>query len=805
MILHYITIALRNLARQKLSAFINVLGLSIGLACFSLFLLYAAHEFSFDHFHVQRNQIYRVYDWWKFPERAGFQPSSVTPIGPAMKHDLSDVEEFVRVAGRGTRLVRTGSTMLPAQLTYADPQMLSVFTFPLIRGDATTALHDPNSIVLTRTTALKLFGQMDVVGKEIEIREGDTYVPFVVTGVAEDIPSNSTLRFEMLGSIERLLSTPIGKESANNWSMTIGISVFVKLHAGSNLMHEPERLAAFRRQYLPDEGVSLKKEGLWDGRGDIPSGYGLQPLTDVHTNTAIDRSASDPTNIWMLIAIAGGVLVIACINFVILSVGHSAGRAREVGVRKIVGGQRKQLILQFLAESMVLTLIAAVVSMGIAQALLPFFNELSGRTLTFSLHHYPGIIAMMLATIVLTGLFAGSYPALVLSAFKPVVVLKSKIRFAGSNLFTRSLVTFQFIISAMLILVTIVIVQQLSFMRSKNLGFEKENIVMVSAQDSDSYEGFRRMLDSHTAVVGITAAGIGMGDGEGQMGRAYEFVSGRSVVIEYPVDANFLQVMDMELIAGRNFNPHLTADTLTSVIVNETLVAQALTTTPQQALGIEIKSARGDQAPKMIIGVVKDFHYEALSRHVRPQLFLQSADFKPSRYFVRLRSASPENIALLESAWKQVAPDLPFTYSFVDEKFDAFYKSEERWARIIGWAGNISILLACMGLFGLISLAAVNRTREIGIRRVLGASVMGITRLLCREFVILVLVAITVAGPIAWHLMHNWLDRFAYHIELSWLTFALTGSLVLLIAVLTVTWQAVKAALTDPVQSLRVE
>ena len=803
MIFHYITIALRNLERQKMSAFINVLGLSLGLACFSLFLLYAVHEFSYDRFHEKGANIYRVYEWWKFTEREGSAGSSATPIGPAMKSDLADVENFVRIQGPGESLVRVDGKMQSAKLTFADPQILSVFTFPLIAGDASRALDDPNNIVLTRSKALQFFGTTDVIGKQLEIRENGQYKPFIVTAVAEDVPANSTIRFDMLGSFDRVLNTTWGQESASSWTMTIGISVYVLLHPGSNLMNEPERLAAFRKTYFPNEGADLKKERLWDGRGEIPSNYGLQPLADVHTDITIDRGASDPKKIWMLIGISGGVLAIACINFIVLSIGRSAGRSREVGVRKISGSRRKQLISQFLSESMLLTLCSALLGLGIAQVLLPFFNEVSGRSLTLSFGEYPEMIGLLLATIIVTGVLAGSYPALVLSGLKPVEALKNKVRLAGSNLFTKSLVTFQFVLSVALIIATVVIIRQLSFMHTKDLGFQKEHVVAVAAQGAD-YKLFRQLIESHTAVNAITASSIGLGAGEGQMGGRCDLNGRQETVIEYPVEANFLEVMGMKLVVGRNFNADLTSDTVNAVIVNETLV-RALNTTPEKALGMQVPSFRKDSPPKTIIGVVRDFHYEALTRNVRPQWFVQPVEFKPSSFFVKLKAGHPEGLELVQSAWKKVAPDLPFRYSFLDEKFDAFYKAEERWGSIIGMAGNICIFLACLGLFGLASLTTANRTKEVGIRKVLGASVVSIARLLCHDFAILVLIAIVIASPLAWYAMDKWLAQFAYKIELSWLTFALTGLAALTIAVLTVGVQALKAALADPVRSLRSE
>jgi putative ABC transport system permease protein len=305
MLRHYLKLSFRNLERQKLSTLINILGLSIGVACFSLFVLYAVHEFNYDRFHAQAPNIYRVYDWWKFPGREGSEYSSATPIGPAMKNDLADVKDFVRFLGGGKPFVRVDGKLHSANVLFADPQVLSVFTFPLIAGDSRSALKDPNDIVLTRSTALQLFGDTEVVGRPLDIREDGRYQPFTVTAVVEDVPVNSTIRFDMLGNLERRLNTPMGKQSSNSWTMTIGISTYVLLHPGSTLMNEPERLAAFRRKYFPGEERDLKREGLWDGQGKSPSGFGLQRLAHVHTDVRNDPGAADPKKIWMLVGIAG--------------------------------------------------------------------------------------------------------------------------------------------------------------------------------------------------------------------------------------------------------------------------------------------------------------------------------------------------------------------------------------------------------------------------------------------------------------------------------------------------------------------
>lgn len=809
MLFHYIKIAWRNLARHQVLTFINVSGLSVGLACFSLFLLYAVHEFSYDRFHADAANLYRVYDWWDFEERSGREPSSCTPLGPAMKRDLADVEAFVRVQGGGEHLVRVGSQVTRIRVSFADTPFFSVFTFPLLSGNAKTVLQDHHAIVLTRSRALQLFGKTDVVGETVEIQNNDVYEPFVVSGVAEDVPANSTLDFDILGSFNYVLDTDDGRASMDNWHMTIGITVFVKLRPGSNLMHDAPRLASFRQKYFAKETVELKERGLWNGQGKVPAGYGLQPLTDMHTNVTIDPwGASSVRHVWILVSISAGVLVIACINFIILAIGRSAGRSKEVGVRKVIGGRRPQLVYQFLAESLLLSFFSALIGYGLAEALLPFFNILSGRALTFSFSQYPELGALLAGTVLMAGLLAGSYPALVLSGFKPVEALKSRIRLAGSNVFTKSLVTFQFGVSIALILATVVILQQLSFMQSRDLGLSQENVVAIRAEGADVlrvYPLFRSALQTNPAILGITGSAIGLGAGEGQMGRAYEMNGKVSGVIEYPVDANYLEVMDMQLIAGRNFNPAATSDTVTSIIVNEALVRNDLNTTPMKALDMQLRDPKGNKFVT-IIGVVRDFNFESLTRSVRSQMFSQPVSFKPSVFYVRLRSGDPsEGLALLETTWKHLAPDLPFNYSFLDDKFDAFYTSEQRWGRIVGWAGGISVFLACLGLFGLASLAVANRTKEIGIRKVLGASVGNVVALLSKDFVTLVLIALVLASPVTWYVMTGWLQTFAYRIALQGWVFVLTGVLVLAVALITTGLQSVKAAFMNPVDSLRSE
>jgi putative ABC transport system permease protein len=809
MLRHYIKIAIRNLARQKVLTGINVVGLSTGIACFSLFLLYAVHEFSYDRFHKNAGRIFRIVEWYQGPDREPNGEASVcTPVGPAMKRDFPDVEYAVRLKKRDC-FTKADNKVFHTTIMYADPSFFNVFSFPLLYGNTSSVLKEPNQAVITKEKALLLFGTTNVVGKRLDIKTDSAFEPFTISGIAENVPANSSVKFDVLASFDHIANTPMVVEGMHDWYMTIGMQAFVLLKPGSTLANDANRLALFRKKYLPNEEKEAEADAKKNNKPPSHTSFRLQPIRDIHTNPTIGGGV-DPKNIWILITIAAGVLLIACINFTTLAIGRSAGRAKEVGVRKVIGGQRRQLIGQFLSESLILSILSAFAGLILAYLLLPSFNRLSDRQLNFSFSRFPELIWLLTGLTLLTGLLAGSYPALVLSGFRPIEVLKSKIRVGGSNLFTKSLVTLQFVLSIGLIIATVIILQQVSFMRTKNIGFNKENVVMIIANglnDRKIYPLFKQAAESKNGISGITACEIGLGDNEGLMGSGYENNHGQiSGIIEYPVDHNFLPVMSIQLIAGRNFNPAFATDTINSVIVNEAVVHDVLGITPQEAIGKPLKLLRPFPKTKIIIGVTRNINFQQLTMHVSPQLFYQPASLDARRFFVRLQPGDPSHkLADLESIWKKLVPDDPFEYSFVDEKFDSFYKAEERWSTIVAWAGGISVFLACLGLFGLAALAAVNRTKEIGIRKVLGASVTQVAGLLSKGFVRLIFIAVVIASPLAWYFMNDWLQSYAYRIDINWWVFVLAGAFAFLIAVATVSYQAVKAALANPVKSLRTE
>lgn len=804
MLYNYLKSALRNLNKQKGIAFINLFGLSVGLACFILFLLYALNEFSFDSFHKDGKNIYRVY---RQREKDGKvengQVYMPMPLGPALRQDISGVANAIRFRdGWGENFVRVGNEVSRHPISFADANFFSVFSFPLKSGNLSTALQDLHSMVITEEMATALFGKADPMGKNIEVKIDETFENFTVTGVAYDIPVNSSIRFDLLGNFDFLGTTASGKSSVNNWKRS-GYSTFVQMQPGAPLPGK-QAMIAFRKKYYPQDPAKGKK------KEEALTWYEFQPLQDIHTNTHIEGGEVPPVEvgtIWILLGIAASVLLIACINFTTLSIGRSAGRAREVGVRKVIGGNRMNLVMQFMTEAFLLSLFSALISLLLVQLLLPYFNDLSGRKLHFSLAMYPALIWLLIGVVVVVAFVSGSYPALVLSRFRPIEVLKTKMRLAGANFFTRSLVTVQFVFSAGLIIATVIILQQLGFMRSKSPGFQKENVVMVDAEGMETqalYPLFRQALINQPGIAGVTGAELGLGEGTGWSISGFKYNNKDHEAFEYFVADDYLKVMGLQLLEGRDFDPTIADDTVRSIIVNEAMVRD-MGWTPENAVGQTIPGYT-EKITAVVIGVVKDFNFLSFSDGVKPQLFHRFASYRPMKFFVRVRPGNPSSsLANIESAWKKLAPGYPFRYVFVEESLDRFYKSEQKWSSIVGWAGGISIFLACLGLLGLTMLSVLNRMKEIGIRKVLGASVGSITALISKDFLKLVVIALVIAVPIASYFMNRWLENFAYRISISWTVFLMTALMSLLIAFITIGIQAVRAAMQNPVKSLRTE
>ncbi|HTR32067.1 MAG TPA: ABC transporter permease [Puia sp.] len=814
MLKSYLRIAIRNLQKQKGFAFINLAGLAVGIACFSLLILYVTNERSFDRFHRNAPNIYRLYTEWApiFGEReptqyTDFAGATNQPIGEAMKQDIPDVDATAQLElPWGVSLMRAENRVIRVEVGFAEGGLFTIFDFPLKYGSRTAVLRGANDVVLTESRANQLFGRDDVVGKTVDIQLGITYYTFTVSGVAYDPPDNSTIRFDVLASFGFLK----GKRGdafdiGNNWHPTV-VQTYVLLKPGSKLAGKPDVLDGFMRKYSPLSSMGdLTK--TWK-KSEMPVTLKLQPLLSIHTDSWFhgysftDYETIDPASTWILLGIAGGILLIACINFTTLAIGRSVARAKEVGLRKVVGAEKRQIIFQFLMEAIMLSAISAVFGLLLADLALPWFNQLAGRNLHFSFGEDYLQLAVIAGVALVAGILAGSYPALVLAHFNPVEVLKSKIRLGGSNLFTKSLVTFQFALSMALIGCTIIILQQTSFMIHKSPGFDKENVVVIDAGQLDPgkmFPLFRQALANRPEIAGVTSAAAGMGAGKDLLGYSDKGISAAINVI----DTGYVRVMGMHLLAGSMPGQSPIGDSIKPLLINETAM-RSFGWNLGNAVGKTFKPFQGGTG--LVAGVVQNFNFRPLGEAVRAQFFITSTDNGFVNFYVRIRPGDPSrSLALIESTWKALAPGVPLNYSFLDEDVNAYYRSEKNWSRIVAWAGGISVFLACLGLLGLAALTAVNRTKEIGIRKVLGASEAGVVLLVAKGFIQLVGVAFVIATPVAWMVMHRWLADYAERVSINWVIFVVVGLVTLALAMVAIGHQAIRAAMTSPVKALRTE
>lgn len=812
MIRHYLKIAVRNLARNKLFALINLLSLSIGLASFFLFLLYLVNETTYDRSNAHSKSIYRVYEWSKGQNGNEYTGDAglYLPLGPALQKDLPDIEQFCRIRNGAIAYLHAGDKKIKLPVMYADADLFELFPFPMRYGSPSTALHERNSVVLTRGNARILFGDEDPVGRTITITTDDRTDHFVVSGVTEDLPSNTSLAFDLLLNLDYYLSTPQGQAAGVSWNFS-GFENFVQLKAGSDLADHPERLVAIRKNYFPDEQAEMIKAGLWDGRGVPPVTFRLQPLTDIHIDTRIRGTGSHPAMdagaIWTLFGIITAILVIGCINFTTLAIGRSSKRSKEIGVRKIIGARRKTILFQFLTESFLLSCIAGAIALLLARWLLPAFNAIMGTRLTLSLFHYQALPWLFLGILVVSGLLAGVYPAFILSGLKILTILKNKVRFSGSNLFTRTLVTMQFVLSIGLIISAIVILQQLTYMRTMDIGFNKDNVVEIDAAGVDGHKAlplFKQLLAGQDDILGITSSA-------GKFGKNYNtsgfvFQGKHHAVVNFSAETNFAAVMGMHLIAGRMLQAHQPEDTVNSVIVNEAFVRE-LGLSDQAVLGMRLTAySRKPQYDPVVVGVVRDYNLFPVKERIVPTLFRQKSDFSPSTIYVRLRPGDPRPaLKALRSAWSQLPGDILFDYAFLDEALNTRYQQEIKLGDIVMWAAGICIFLGALGLGGLAFLSSENRLKELAIRKVFGGSGPALLFLVAKDHLRLVFVACIAATGLSWYFLHGWLENYAYRIHLSIWVFLATAAGVMAFTFVLLSATVVRVTFLHPAIVLKEE
>ncbi len=808
MLKNYFKIAVRNLLRQKVFSAINIFGLALGIACCILIALFVEHEWSFDKFHRHKDRLYRAIE---VERKVGgeenvmaFQP---LPLAPALETEFPEVEHAARVfTGGGT--VSYGEKSFAEDFVFTDPAFFEMFDFPLLRGNPATALADPKSVVITRRIAEKYFGDENPLGKQLSTKNWRTSVDVVVSGVAENPPSNSSIQFDFLLHITQY---PNYERNLNRWGFFNG-SVYVLLKSGTDGETLQSKTPAFVDKYWGEMRKGDQQEGRLAAGNDAVQ-LRFQPMTKIHLDTSINFSqetVSNPLYAYFLAGIALLVLTIACINFVTLAIGRSTTRAREVGVRKVLGAHRAQLIRQFWGETMLLSGLAFVFGLVLAELLLPVFNQFTQKDLALGAASRHVIAAAIAGLLPLVGLLAGSYPAAFLSRFQPVTVLKGTIRLRRKSVLTRALVVFQFGLSIFLIVCTLFMARQQHFISTRDLGYNSDNVIAINTFGGAGNEGeqrvsrLRQVLAGNPQILGVTGTNASFNQGWDINSFKHEGVE-RSAFV-YRVDDDYLDVLGIKLIAGRNFSREFPSDVTNAVIVNEALVDEFEWQEP--IIGRRLAGWNEQNIPggPTVVGVVKNYHFLSMHQKIKPVLLLLDPDWSISHALVHINSRNiPATLDLIGKKWQEVAPNTPFEYSFVNDDVRKQYEKEMRWQKIFTYSAAFAVLLACLGLFGLATLAASTRTKEVGIRKVLGATVTRIAVLLSRDFVVLVLFANFLAWPAAYYAVNKWLQNFAYRIDISWWVFALAGGLALLIALVTVSTQAIKAAVANPVEALRYE
>jgi putative ABC transport system permease protein len=803
MIKNYFKIAIRNITRHKGFSVINIVGLAIGIACSILILVFVSHELSYDKFHTKANRTYRIAVRALIGDTKINQTYSSSETFRRLLEDFPEIEMGVKFLNLGRTPITLGEeTFYESQFFAVDSTFFDVFSIPLIQGDPKKVLTDPNSMVISEDTALKYFGSTDAVGKILRANfsYGPGNVDFEISGVSENVPSNSHFHYDLL------VSSATFPTFINNtgWSSNNFIT-YVVLKEGTSQAWFDEKLKEFTRKHMGAE-----RYDAWVAKGNFWE-YFLQPITKIHLTSDLNgefEANGNETYVYIFSAISIIILLIACINFMNLSTAKSSLRAKEVGMRKVVGSGRSRLVFQFLSESVLLSYIALALGIGIFIILLPLYENLIGKQFDIQFFDNLAVIPSILAIGFIVGIVSGSYPAFFLSSFKPIAALKgNKSMNKGGSWLRNVLVIFQFTISIFLIIGTLAVNQQLKFFQNKKLGFDKEQVLVVNNPGSlgDNANPFKEELRKYSSIINVAGSNTLPGKSFSNIGFGAEGVEESFTLNLCVCDYDFLDTLKLGMRQGRFFAKEFSTDSHAAVLNEKS--AELLGW--EDPLGKKINNWSSNRGNFVVIGVIRDYHYESLHQEIRPQaLFLSGGYYKNVESYISVR-LNTENIAgtikHIESKWNEFAPQMPFEYSFLDQDYDNLYMNERQTRKLFSVFSFLAIFIACLGLFGLASFIADQKTKEIGIRKVLGASVARIVKNLNKSFLKWVLIANLIAWPIAWFAMNRWLENFAYRIGLSWRMFVLAAVLAVFIALLTVSFQTVKAALKNPIDSLRYE
>jgi putative ABC transport system permease protein len=797
---NYFKIAFRNLQRNKIYSFINIAGLSIGLACAMLIVLYVKDEVSYDRFHANVGNIYRIVTQGinKNGVKGRKDPNTGFLQGPRFAQNIPDIKYFVRVQS-GNENIKTAAEVKDQDLLYVDSSFFDVFSFPLVSGNRHTCLKDPSSVVISEDAAKKQFGTTDAIGKIIMLKDDSVFIPHKITAIAKKCPQNSSIKFEMLLPIRE------SKEDASNnenW-FNFFLNTFVVLGPHANIPAVASKMNKFYNEDTKDAITSLKAK-FGDEVDNWKSSYLLQSFLNMHMSTELPAQnglsdASNPMYSYILSGIALFVLLIACINFVNLTVARSVKRAKEIGIRKVVGGDRRQLIIQFLGESFLLCIIAFALAIGIVELVLPVFNDLSNKSLALSYLFDAKLVAGYIILFILTALLAGFYPALVLSGYNPVQTLYSRF-LAGKNYLQKSLVVLQFSLASFLIIATFTIYKQFNFLTTEKLGYDDTDIVGVHKDFKTHDEAwlFKNELLKDPNIISVAPRN------GGRWGTAAKLSNDSTMQFDYEtVDESFLPTLKIPLVQGRNFSPDFPSDSANSVLVNESFVKKAEWKNP---MGQTVNFWYNNNKKYTVIGVVKDYHYSSLNEKIGPEVFTMKKDNNYGMVYIKIKpNTAAASLRTIQKTFKQLFPLSPYSYVFMNEQNRKNYEAESKWKQIMLFGAILTIFISCIGLFGLSVLSAEKRTKEIGIRKVLGASVNRVVTILSKDFLKLVFISLIISIPAAWMAANKWLQNYPYRIILDWRLFVSAAILVIAIALFTVSFQAIKAAIANPVKSLRTE
>jgi len=804
MIKNYLKIAFRSILKNKIFSFLNIVGLSIGIVCTILLFLFVQDELSYDTDHPFAERTYRVAA--KFNMMGQKDEYAVAPaqLGKTFLSDFPEVENFVRFRSRGSQIVNyKNNSFKERNAIFADISVFEIFNIHLINGNKENALKEPNTIVLSKNTSEKYFGNSNPIGEILKI---DNKYDYKVTGVYDEIAPNTHFKFDIIMSMESL------EESRELVWLSNNFNTYIVLSKNADPNELEEKFPAFIKKYFSSQIEEVLGTPFDEiDKDQLSASLYLQPLTSIHLHSDLISELgpnSDIQYVYIFSIIAGFILLIAAINFINISTARSAKRAKEVGIRKVLGSQKKELIGQFLTESILTTLISLVIAIALIMLLLPAFNDLTGKQLILDFSKNVLLLPVILAIVFLVGILAGSYPAFILSSYRPVLVLSGKIKNASkSGNFRSGLVVFQFAIAIILIISTIVVYNQLNYIQNIKLGFDKNHVVILN----DAFLLDQNTLDMKDAMLNypeVESATVSSylpvpydynSSSIYPEGKQNEMIS----VQHWKVDYNYIETMKINIIKGRNFSKQFGSDDQ-SVIINEATVKQFGLSEPLGSKFVRFINNENETTTMKVIGVVEDFHFESLRKNISP-LIMYLGKSKGAISF-RVNTADMSGfISKLKSKWNELAPGQPFNYSFLDEKFDNMYFAEQKVGDIFTIFATLAILTGCLGLFGLSAFSAEEKTKEIGIRKVLGSSSTLIVMMFSKEFVKLVAIAFIIASPIAYYLMNKWLMEFEYKTDLSLWIFLSAGFISLAIAVATVSYHALKAAYSNPIDSLRNE